>query len=116
MLSKTYLAAGYKREYVQTGSRVRALLPSPDVTMTSDSPSDLVCVSMWMVRESRIQVDEVWVKVSGRGNNDSRTETHDIRLTRSVVRLPQTRFNKPEMKNETKASAQTKRPDLTPGR
>lgn len=79
MLSKTYLAAGYKREYVQTGSRVRVLLPSPDVTMTSDNPSDLVCVSMWMVRELRSQVDEVWVKVSGRSNNDSdRNSRHSI--------------------------------------
>jgi hypothetical protein len=108
MPSKTYLSAGYKREYVQTGSRVRVILPSPDVTMTSDNPSDLVCVSMWMVRElrpSRSQVDEAWVKVSGRGNNDSRTETHHIRLTRSVGSLPQTRFNKPEMKERNERLA-----------
>lgn len=105
MLSRTYLAAGYKREYVQTGSRVRVILPSPDVTMTSDNPSDLVCVSMWMVPELRSQVDEVWVKVSGRGNNDSRAETHDIRLTRSVGRLPKTRFNKPEMKERNERLA-----------
>lgn len=44
---------------MQTGSRVTDILPSADVTMTSDSPSDLVCESILTPEESRNQVDEV---------------------------------------------------------
>jgi len=57
-MAGTHLAAGYKRVKVQTGSRVRDMPLSFDVTITAVNPSGVVRESIWR-EESRSQVDEV---------------------------------------------------------
>jgi len=42
-MTGAYLASGYKRVKIQTGSIVMEKLPSPEVTTTFDNPSVLGC-------------------------------------------------------------------------